>query len=219
MNQAVFETMRSVNGTIPLWDFHHARLLRSSLETVPDYVDIASKLPGGLCRIRLSVDDAGWKLVSEPLGEPWDALRIGIWPEPFFNPSPSTKNSDRSPYEAAWMNRDAGCDDMLLLTEDGSVAETTRLNVFWMKDDTLFTADATCTPLSGVAKVLVSQWSPWPVSEGRYPLAHLQQASFVFGSNAVRGIVWFRQVGDKIWAKKPDLLSKFQDNFETRAYG
>lgn len=218
MSAAVFETMRSMHGDIPLWEHHLARLMRSDIRPLPTYDDIRSRLPERASRVRLHVTSEGWDLDIQPLGDPWNALRIGIWPEPFLNPDPWIKNADRSPYQAAWEQRPDGCDDMLLLTPEGFVSETTRMNVFWLRDDVLHTSDAACTPLSGVARNLVFQWSPWPVSEGRYPLEHLLGASFVFGTNAVRGVVWFRQVGDAVWPDEPELLARFKARFEQNAF-
>lgn len=218
MNQGVIETMRSMHGHIPLWEHHLSRLMRSGIAPLPRYDEIRAKLPERASRVRLHLTSNGWTLDIEPLGEPWNALTIGIWPEPFLNPHPATKNADRTPYQAAWENRDQGCDDMLLLTADGFVAETTRMNVFWMRDDTLFTADSSCTPLAGIAKNLVTLWSPWPVTEGRYSLDHLLGSNFVFGTNAVRGVAWFQQIGHKRWESEPELLTRFRSLFEQNAY-
>lgn len=218
MTSGVIETMRSMHGQIPLWEHHLTRLLRSGITPLPGYDDIQSQLPERASRVRLHVTPEGWDLDITPLGDPWNALTIGIWPEPFVNPTPTVKSADRSPYQAAWDHRSPGCDDMLLLTAEGFVSETTRMNVFWMREDTLFTADSTCTPLSGIARCLVKQWSPWPVTEGRYPLEHLHGATFVFGTNAVRGVVWFQQVGDRRWNSEPELLARFRAQFEQNAY-
>jgi branched-subunit amino acid aminotransferase/4-amino-4-deoxychorismate lyase len=218
MNQGVIETMRSMHGHIPLWEHHLSRLMRSGITPLPRYDEIRAQLPERASRVRLHLTSTGWNLDIEPLGDPWNALTIGIWPEPFFNPNPSTKNADRTPYQAAWDQRTEGCDDMLLLTADGFVSETTRMNLFWMRDDALRTADSSCTPLAGIAKCLVKQWSPWPVIEGKYPLEHLVGASFVFGTNAVRGVVWIQQVGQKRWKAEPDLLARFRAQFEQNAY-
>jgi hypothetical protein len=56
------------------------------------------------------------------------------------------------------------------------------------------------------------------VLEGRYPLDHLMGASYVFGTNAVRGVVWFKQVGKKRWTSEPELLARFRAQFEQNAY-
>jgi branched-subunit amino acid aminotransferase/4-amino-4-deoxychorismate lyase len=218
MNSGVIETMRSMHGHIPLWEHHLARLLRSGIAQLPNYEDIRSRLPERASRVRLHVTSTGWDVEIDPLGDPWHGLRIGIWPEPFFNPTPAIKSADRTPYQSAWDHREEGCDDMLLLTEEGFVSETTRMNVFWMRDDALHTADSHCTPLAGITRCLVKQWSPWPVLEGRYPLDHLLGASYVFGTNAVRGVVWFKQVGKKRWTTEPELLARFRAQFEQNAY-
>jgi branched-subunit amino acid aminotransferase/4-amino-4-deoxychorismate lyase len=218
MSAGVFETMRSMHGDIPLWEHHLARLMRSDIRPLPTYDDIRSRLPERPSRVRLHVTSEGWDLDIQPLGEPWNALTIGIWPEPFLNPDPWVKNADRSPYQAAWDQRPEGCDDMLLLTAEGYVSETTRMNVFWLRDDVLHTSDEHCTPLAGVARSLVKQWSLWPVAEGRYPLDHLSGAEFVFGTNAVRGVVWFQQVGETRWATEPELMARFRALFEENAF-
>ncbi len=219
MSTHVFETMRSVNAAIPLWEHHLTRLMRSGIKNLPRYEDVRKQLPPEPSRIRLSVSEEAWRVESEPLGDAWDALKIGIWPKPFHNPAPTMKTEDRSPYAEAWANRPNGCDDMLLLTETHHIAETTRLNLFWMVGDVLHTPDDSCTPLSGVARNLVKCWSPWPIESGRYPLDDLLRASFVFGTNAVRGIVWIRSVGDRVWPTPNTFFRQFQLDFERKAYG
>jgi branched-subunit amino acid aminotransferase/4-amino-4-deoxychorismate lyase len=219
MSTRVFETMRAVNGAIPLWEHHLTRLMRSGIKHLPQYEDVQKQLPSEPSRIRLSVSEEAWRVESEPLGDTWDGLSIGIWPKPFHNPAHTLKTEDRAPYAEAWSNRPNGCDDMLLLTEDQSIAETTRLNLFWMVGDVLHTPDDTCTPLSGVARNLVRLWSPWPIEFGRYPLDDLLHASFVFGTNAVRGVVWIRSVGERVWSAPTSHFRQFQREFERKAYG
>lgn len=219
MSAAVFETMRAVNGSIPLWEHHLTRLMRSGIRQIPTYEDVRRHLPPEPSRIRLSVSDEAWHVESEPLGDAWDALTIGIWPKAFHNPVHTMKTQDRTPYAEAWSNRPNGCDDMLLLTEDRFIAESTRLNLFWMVGDVLHTPDDSCTPLSGVARNLVKLWSPWPIESGRYPLDHLLHASIVFGTNAVRGVVWICSVGDRVWPAPNTFFRQFQHEFERKAYG
>lgn len=219
MSRPAIETMRAVDRRIPMWPWHAERLRRAGWRTIPDASDLAEVLPGGRLRVRLEMDEAGWRLTHEPLGLPWHGLVLDDAIRVYHNPAPEGKWRDRSDYEAAFASRAPGTDDAILTTADGFLSETTRMSLFWMREGILHTPDNTCAPLQGVARARVTDWSPWPVRPGRYRMDDLLAADCVFGSNAVRGVVWVRKIGTRLWEAPDTGFMVFQVEYERRAYG
>lgn len=219
MNRAAIETMRVIDRRIPLWRWHRERLCRSGWVGIPEHDDVVAALPMGRLRVRVDVEAKGWSVSWEELGEPWHGLVLAIAGEPYVNPSPAVKWKDRVAYDRAFEGRPKGADDVLLFTPDGLVTETSRMSLFWLREGTLHTPGDPCAPLQGVARSLVLDWSPWPVQTGRYPTGEVLAADLVFVSNAVRGIVWVRCLGDRRWEAPSDDFMAFRTDFERRAYG
>lgn len=219
MNRAAIETVRAIDRRIPLWPWHRERLMRAGLTAIPDEADLAAALPMGRLRVRVDVEAKGWSVSWEELGEPWHGLVLDVAHEPYVNSAPLVKWRDRDAYEAAFASRAGGSHDALLHTPEGHVSETTRMSIFWLKEGTLHTPDDACAPLHGVARSRVMDWSPWPVRAGLFTLEDLEAAECVFGSNAVRGLVWVRRVGGREWVAPSPAFTAFQAEFERKAYG
>jgi branched-subunit amino acid aminotransferase/4-amino-4-deoxychorismate lyase len=219
MSRPAIETMRAIDRRIPLWPWHAERLRRAGWIHIPDPSDLAEVLPDGRIRVRLEVDDAGWRVTHEPLGPPWHGLVLDDAVRTYHNPAPEGKWRDRSEYESAFSSRTEGTDDAILTTAAGTVSETTRMSLFWLRDGILHTPDDTCAPLQGVARSRVCQWSPWPVRLGRFTMADLCAADCAFGANAVRGVVWIRRIGAFGWEEPTTDFIAFQLDYERRAYG
>ncbi|WGV60313.1 aminodeoxychorismate lyase [Brevibacillus brevis] len=80
----------------------------------------------------------------------------------------------------------------LFLTHDGYVAEGIVSNVFWVKNDQLFTPSIDTGILDGVTRrhvLALAQQLSMPVEEGRYRLEELLNADEVFTTNSVQEIV------------------------------
>lgn len=178
-----------------------------------------ARLPSEPSRVRLEIRDGEWEMQIEPLGPPWQGLSLDIWPHPFENPAPHIKDACRTQYRAAWEALTPGYDDMLLITGERHIAETTRMNLFWLTGGRLRTPDDRCMPLRGIARELVCRWSPWPVETGFFTLADIGSADVVFGTNAVRGVVWIRRIGNREWTDPSADFMAFRQDFERKAYG
>ncbi len=75
------------------------------------------------------------------------------------------------------------CYDSILLNLDETIAETSSANIFWFRDDTLFTPERDCNPLLGIIRQRVIELSPYKVVEGRFKLSDINQAEEVFITN------------------------------------
>jgi branched-chain amino acid aminotransferase len=76
-----------------------------------------------------------------------------------------------------------GCFDALLLGQEGQLCETGSGNLFWLKDNTLYTPALACGVLEGAMRAAVLRLSPYPVCEIDAPLSALQDADAVCISN------------------------------------
>jgi len=86
----------------------------------------------------------------------------------------------------------AGCQEGLLLTPDGFVCEATADNVFFIRDNTLFTPslDTNCLPGITRAQVLrIAREQGFATEEGRYLPSDLLAAEEVFLTGTGAGII------------------------------
>lgn len=99
-------------------------------------------------------------------------------------------------------------DDALFLNSKLNIAETTKCNLFFVKNEVLYTPDLSCGILPGVVREFVIQRAKAlgvAVSEGKFTLENLAEAEEVFVTNSVIGIrrvsvieesadhIWFRE--------------------------
>ncbi len=201
----------------PLWPWHAARLARAGLQ-LPAPAVWAAALPLGDLRVRLHVRPDGWSVEHEPLGPRWDALHLHEGPA-HVNPAPQVKWADRAAYSALYAARPPGTDDVLLFTPSGHISETTRLNLAWYRGGRLHLPDHTCAPLQGVMRTILLETGPWPMETGAYGLDHLLQADWVIATNAVRGLVWVRQIGGRTWEAFPEPHRTIRDRYEEALFG
>jgi len=100
-----------------------------------------------------------------------------------------------------------GYDDALFLNSKQNIAETTKCNLFFVKNGVLCTPDLSCGILPGVVREFVIQRAKAlgiAVNEGKFTLGNLAEAQEVFVTNSVIGIrrvsvieesmdhIWFR---------------------------
>lgn len=76
------------------------------------------------------------------------------------------------------------CADALLLNRSGHICETSGANIFWLKDNVLYTPALSCGVLEGSIRAAIIRLSPHPVHEVSAPLDALIQAQAVFITNA-----------------------------------
>lgn len=83
-------------------------------------------------------------------------------------------------------------DDALMQNTAGYVSETTIANIFWLKDERLFTPSEACDLLPGITRsIMMDLADEHGISEeeGRYPLHDLLEADAAFVCNSVRELV------------------------------
>lgn len=172
---------------------------------------VANQDPGsGIVRCQFFAGESGaalhFLISYKPLAATApDALRIGITRSVVKSSDEVSrlKTSSRLIYKlAAREASEKGWDDALLLNPQGRVAESTIANVFWIKDNRLYTPPLNEGPVAGVMRqhlLDAGSIAGIPVQEKALDIAALSEADELFLCNAVRGIRPVGFVGNKTY--------------------
>jgi 4-amino-4-deoxychorismate lyase len=88
--------------------------------------------------------------------------------------------------------RRKGYNDCLFLNTSGHVCECSISNIFWGKNDVIYTPAVECGILPGITRSLIIEMSKrlgLRVATGRYNVEHLMKSQYVFVTNALAGIM------------------------------
>jgi len=131
-----------------------------------------------------------WPLDSSPVLNS-NGLIIGIYPEArkandiFSN----LKSNNFLPYvQAALFARHNHWNDALVLNGHDRIADSTIANIFWVRDQRIFTPPLSEAPVNGVMRRYLLQQAP--IHEIPATADELMHADEIFLTNAVRGIQW-----------------------------
>lgn len=119
--------------------------------------------------------------------------------------------------QAAKEAADQHADDALMLTINGYISETSSANIFWIKDDQVFTPSNECDLLPGITRQVIIELiesNGFEITEGIFNPEELKNAEAVFCSNS---LIEVREVAslDKVSFELNHLMVvKLQDNFE-----
>lgn len=87
--------------------------------------------------------------------------------------------------------KDSGYDDVLYLNTEGYVAETTKSNIFYIKNQTIFTPSVECGILAGITRAFIINEAISQnllIKQGEFDVTCILDAEQVFVSNSVFGI-------------------------------
>ncbi len=102
--------------------------------------------------------------------------------------------------------------DMLFLNEDGYVCETTIANIFWIKDNQLYTPSVKCGLLNGtIRQAIINNFAVVEHEEATIDL--LDRADVVFTTNALNNVVLVQNIGN---AEQNDQLFQMVQSFFTK---
>ncbi len=208
----VFETIRLDHGLPWQWKLHMERLERGRLalrlpgyefplDTLARQLISANGILDGFIRIALTRDakSAGYipliehqkiRLIMEtiPLA-PYDneakKLKLSSCTKiPLSSLPVSVKTMQGvNSMLARWEAIESDCYDALLLTVDGYISETSSGNIFWIKDEHIYTPSEDCDILPGTVRSAIKRLSPWQIHEGKYRTPDLEKADHVFITN------------------------------------
>lgn len=211
----VFETMRAYKNKIIGLDYHLRRIksgasfigfkIPYSTDGLKRIIYRALCLSGNTDNyIKLAV----WK-ESEGIGilvyvkkyQPYSAgkykkgFRAGISSlrQSQENPLSRVKSTNRLLYELSFQQaRQKGLDEALILNDKGYITEASRSNIFFAKDNELFTPSLDCGCLEGITrKIILKQAKKHKIkiTEGKFTLFDLYNADEAFLSNSLIGIM------------------------------
>lgn len=208
-NFHLIETMRAVEGRIPLLEQHLERLRNSAA-----YFDIplrehalrlalAESLENsveGELRVRLTLQQQGrWEIAVSALEQaPWSG-RVLLCSQRTnaANVFLHHKTSNRQAYEAAFNRaRRDGYDEVIFVNESGCVTEGAISNIFLLLDGALVTPPVHCGVLPGVQRSHILSQTPGSKCR-EVTLSELLAAEEIWMCNALRGSRALTSVSDE----------------------
>jgi branched-chain amino acid aminotransferase len=175
-----------------------------------------------LARVRLSVfrgngglydEDKGLQYIIEcwPVNEPVNKLNengllIDVYPtaRKSMDPFSNLKSANFLPYVmAALYAKENKLNDCLVLNSSGRIADATIANVFIVKEDKIITPALSEGCVGGIMrKVLVAKMldAGYWMGEEAVTIENLENADEIFLTNAMNGIRWVKQFGDKTFS-------------------
>lgn len=149
----------------------------------PSAVAIVSSIPPHLEEMR----NRGIKLISLPLGVEANVRAVAPW---LLGGVKSTSYAVNMAAEAEAKRR--GADDAVFLASGNVVLEGPVTNVWWRRDDVLYTPALELGILAGVTRATLIREAGalgYEVREGAFPLEHLAAADEAFTSSTVREVL------------------------------
>ncbi|WP_391206213.1 aminodeoxychorismate lyase [Psychrobacillus sp. L4] len=222
-----FETFRTYNGKVILWEEHWGRLSRALADfriTMPydqevilaavDELITANNGEDGYFRLNISagVHDIGLQPASYEKPTvilfrkalhtlPRGMEKSAVWLETVRN-SPESGIRHKSHHyannvQARFEIASLASLEGIFLTADGFVAEGITSNVFWVKEGKLYTPSLDTGILAGVTRDWLIKNSPFVVEVGLFAREVLEEADEVFITNAVQEIVPIKNIEEK----------------------
>lgn len=109
--------------------------------------------------------------------------------------------------------KNRGGDEIIILDGDGNVSECLTSNIFWVKDDQVFTPDIFTGCIDGIMKgQLINHLCKMevPVFSGRYPYSLLKDADYVFTSN-ISGLSTIRKIEETHYSSDSFIQQYFKE--------
>lgn len=209
----IFETLLVVNGVLYDMEAHMARLKAgleyfrlpldiSALEQHCRELIVKNNCTSGYIRIIVSRGSAAGSMGYMPGDmKPYYVIQTMHKPYPAFGAINLCVSKQRAHmwlpckvnsallYTLAMMEaRDKKCDNALILDIEDHVCETASGNLFWVKENVLYTPATTLPFVPGTVRKKLIATSFLPVKEGRYTLEELAGAEEIFMSN-IGGLV------------------------------
>jgi branched-chain amino acid aminotransferase len=222
----LFETIKVYKGRVLLLRYHFERMMKgfnalnfevpegfTAAKLEKDIITECRKANWeSLARIRYTViEGMPHKIESWPLDEEFNKLNEQGWMLDIYPAGRKKvdnliglKLTRREVFEeAAAYAKENQLDDAIVLNEDGFVCDSSIANVFLVKDGKILTPSLDQGCVAGVMRRLLIEnlvVSGYSVEEKRVTIDELLNANEVFLTNAIRGVRWVAQLGEKNYA-------------------
>jgi branched-subunit amino acid aminotransferase/4-amino-4-deoxychorismate lyase len=230
----VFDTALVVNSK--LYDFAaHQERLKRGLETFEIEIDIANleeiartlveknSIEEGYVRMIVSRGENGPEamgylpvntqpyLVVQTAAVPFPSYKqLTLWVSSYeaHMPLPSKVNASLHYVLAMQEAAKQGCENALILNTKGHICETGSGNIFWIKDEVLYTPSLQLPFVAGtVRKRVIDLWGG-AVEEGVFTLDALSEADEIFMSNIGHMVAAVKAIKPLGYAAKSDVLTQ-----------
>ena len=218
--QGIFETMKMIDGSITLKNFHLDRLTRGmhilglqpdSSVTLESLMSSISELSqrnniNSNARVRLSLyrsiySEVEFAIECTPLESYIQhGLIVGIYDEAYkpFGEHSNLKLLNRYPYaQASDFAAKHGYDDALVFNALGNICDSSIANVFWITGNRLYTPPLSEGCVAGVYRRYLLKHPGLQIEQKPLTPGDLELADEVFLTNALRGIRSVSKIGDR----------------------
>lgn len=172
-------------------------------------------------------NEASWLIKASPLYRPdyqWseEGLHLGIFDKakkPVDEISNYKTTSSLLYVLAAVYKKESGFDESVILNTKGNIADTIYANLFFAKNEKIYTPALSEAPVDGVMRKQVLQLAKklgYKVYEDVVTHTDLNNADEVFLTNAIKGILWVKQFENKPYTNEisKQLLNSLNDLIE-----
>jgi branched-chain amino acid aminotransferase len=223
----LFETIRVSKGFIPLAGFHFERLFQSmDILQIPQgalSIQILTEYILELCeqnhcleaaRVRLAVyrsmdEQAHFLIQAVALDDNYRTWNDRGWKIDIFNDAQKStdifsciKSANFLPYVMAGLYAKKNhIDDALVMNTRGRIADSTRANIFILKNDKIITPSLEEGGINGVMrKLLIKDFlPPGQLQESHLTIKDLEEADEIFLTNALFGLRWVGQFRNRVY--------------------
>ncbi len=205
----IFDTSLVVNGQIYDFASHLKRIQKgltaykinldtSNVEAICYELIKKNNVRNGYVRVIISRGENGANSVGYLPGDSKPYLLITSMEKPYpafkeislfvasqqsYVKQPSKTNNSLFYTLALMEAQEHGCDNALLMNKDGHICETASGNIFWIKDDILYTPDPALELISGTMRAKILGLWQGHKTEGKFTLKDLENADEVFMTN------------------------------------
>lgn len=226
-----FETFRTYEGKAPFLQEHIERLVKAlqhfhihmpyTIKEVQTVIERLNEATGGDGYFRLNVSAGPHEIGLQPasyteptvilfrkplLERPRGKERQGVWLKTPRNTAEGVQRFKSHHYGNNVLARfevpNLADYEGFFLTEEGFVAEGITSNIFWVKNDILYTPSLGTGILGGITRnavISIAASLGFIVKEGSYTPAALEQAEECFVTNAVQELVPIDRIGNVIF--------------------
>ncbi len=209
----VYETIRVENAVPCLWEKHIRRLALSlkllkikapinNLREICDNLIKQNNIKTGTLRIMLTRGIGGvgylpgknneFGIVVEALPLPAIPVKpVDLWLSnwrkipPECLPAAAKTMQGLSSTLARMEAEENGCFEAVLLSLEGNICECSSSNIFWVKNNIIYTPSLDTGILAGTTRDTIIEMMPGRVKEGIFTLSELENADEVFVTNVV----------------------------------
>jgi branched-chain amino acid aminotransferase len=101
------------------------------------------------------------------------------------------------------------CYDNIIVNDQGLICETATANIFWVKNDKIYTNDDNCGMVLGCMRQKIIEENFFNVNKTTAKITDLLDAQEVFLTNSIHGIIAVNSI------KKDHFVKKYQNNLVT----